>query len=336
MTKDLKIPEAFNNLYKCKVSKALKTKTAACLLFIHFLLFNTTYAQLTALQKAPSTASPGSAFIVKLSINRGPIDGFMKFSQALPEGYSAVEVDSKSGDFRFENNETKIIWLKAPKETTYTVAFKIKVPGNATGVITLTGKIIYVTDKNERKVFEFPVEKVTISKTSEKATVSSEKSSPDNKKAETQVKNTPAVTSHAPEKKVQQQQKETPVASAEVPIPALTVKKPQYGFLSWGQPSSQQTSWSTAPFPYKKFRVQVGAFRKSTTIKDVPEHSIIVVNDITKHFSGSFLTYDQAAVRKNQMVEQGFKDAFIVEFPTALVKPEKGTACNTWWDCIPE
>lgn len=332
MIKNTTIPVRTNELHNNKVCEAIngkRIKHAACLFFVHFLLFYSSYAQLTAFQKAPATAAPGASFIVKLSINRGAVDGFMKFSQALPEGYTALEIDSKNGDFRFENNETKIIWLKAPQEKAYTVSYKIKVPEGANGVITLTGKIVYVTAKNERKVFDFPAEKITISKTPGKTITTVAKSNETEVKPTIKEKKDVAIA----EKKTTQPAV-PPAVSNKVETTPL-IRRKNFGFLKGGQEPAENEldTWSHFPLPQTKFRVQIGAFRQPAIIKNVPDHSTLRVNEITKHFSGSFATYEQATERKTQMIEKGYKDAFIVEFPTSFVKQAQNHVCKSWWNC---
>ena len=56
---------------------------------------------LTATQSIPSSVAAGSSFTVEVTINRGSINGFMKFFQELPPGFTAAEVDSKNGTFSF-------------------------------------------------------------------------------------------------------------------------------------------------------------------------------------------------------------------------------------------
>ncbi len=282
-------------------------------------IMNKSFGQLTAIQKTPATIAPGTSFVVKTSINRGNIDGFMKFSQSLPYGYAATEVDSKSGDFRYENNEIKIIWLKAPKEVTYTVIYKINVPKSASGMETLTGKIIYVTSANERKFFDLPPKKITITNTPNIAVTKT---------------NSGIQTTNSGNKK-----KSAITASKVIPVSSNTTalsstKNKNYSFRMGGLEAGTvyKRAFETM-LPNKTYRVQIGAFRQNPVIKNIPEHSTIVYKDITKHFSGNFATYEEAVQRKNKLIQQGFKDAFIVGFP--VKEPVIDThICENWWHCL--
>lgn len=306
------------------------------LLIVFLCSFSLSHAQLAALQKVPSTAAPGSSFIVKISINRGSVNGFMKLSQPLPQGYSAVELDSKDGDFRYENNETKIIWLKAPAEVTYTVTYKVKVPKNASGTLALAGKITYVTNKNERKVFDFPVKKITISNTAQKAVTKSNDSEPENalnkanKKTKEQITRDELLITKASSKTISSN---TTLSKTG----ATVYTKKKYGFRKGGLEADRENEPETVITANsgKKYKVQIGAFRQAKQINDVPEHTTVMVGDITKHFSGNFSTYEGASERKNKMIEQGYKDAFIVTFQgEGSNEPPKPHVCQSWWHCL--
>jgi hypothetical protein len=293
------------------------------------------YGQLTALMKLPATAAPGSTFVVKLSINRGPIDGFMKLAQPLPEGYSATELDSKNGDFRFENKEIKIIWLQAPNEKVYTVTYKIKVPPNASGSESFGGKIIYVTNSNERKAFDLTSKKINIVTIS---TVTADKTvlHPNSTNS---AKNTIAKP-NTEETKQADSTVTKAITSAKKPsqVPhtspsSVMRKKKQYSFLRGGLETAITEGKKEQNFFSTTYRVQIGAFKKSPVFKDIPEYFTIQSNDLTKHFSGLFLTYEKASERKNRMIEKGFKDAFIVEFaPNSIFS--NAYIYENWWQCI--
>lgn len=314
----------------CKAAIFFLTKSIFLSFIILLISCIQSFGQLAALQKVPATVSAGSSFTVKLSINRGSINGFMKLSQSLPEGYSAVEIESKSGDFRYENNETKIIWLKAPSEVSYTVTYKVSVPKNATGSITLGGKIIYVNNNNERKIFNLPIKKVTItapkdgSKTDKIETAKKTSSNVTNTKETTNAKNTKLLTAKTAK---------TVAVSSESATAKPSATKMRYGYRKGGyEPDPLNEIEIYSHEGGKNYKVQIGAFRQNHQLSNVPEYSTLVVNGITKHFSGSFSTYEKAAERKKLMIEKGFKDAFIVSFTTNS-ESTKTHICKSWWSC---
>ena len=109
----------------------------------------------------------------------------------------------------------------------------------------------------------------------------------------------------------------------------------RYSYKKGGlEPDISEEIETSADNAGEVFKVQVGAFRQNHKIKDIPEHSTIVVNDVTKHFSGNFSSYEEAAVRKKLMIQQGFKDAFIVSFPDSRATSSKTHVCKNWWYCL--
>ena len=118
---------------------------------------------LTAVQRFPDSVTIGSSFIVTTTIYGGPLIDFMEFSQPLPNGFSARSIESKGGNFMFtKNNEVKIIWLTPPMQDSFTIKYLIQVPSSVSGKQTRSGKIMYVTTSNERKVFILQTKKILL------------------------------------------------------------------------------------------------------------------------------------------------------------------------------
>lgn len=66
------------------------------------------------------------------------------------------------------------------------------------------------------------------------------------------------------------------------------------------------------------FRIQVGAYKNSHTTKiyeNLPELKVISFEDgYTRYFSGAFSTIEEAREGKEEIIKEGFSDAFIVAF----------------------
>ncbi len=290
---------------------------------------NTSLAQyLTAKQKIPSGLVSGTSFIVNVTIDKGKLNGILKYSQPLPKGFTASNIDCKNGNFAFEDNTAKIIWLKPPSETSYTISYQITVPKNASGSKSFGGKIIYVTNNNERRVFDFPLKRAVISNF-----------------------NTPLIT----EKKTQK-----PIIAPPVkPVIAVISQKNKNILKSENSKSSivqkdfqdveKKDISGYLNDPKIFYRVQIGAFKSDHKINGVPEQSTFKINEITKHFSGNFSSYKAATGRKMMMINKGFKDAFVAEFilRNQIFVQKNNTACMpgefimgephicyVWWDLV--
>lgn len=271
---------------------------------------------LTATQSIPASAAPGSTFTVEININRGGINGFMKFFQELPAGFTAAEVDSKGGSFSFADNGAKVVWIAPPNEPTYTVSYKVTVPADASGPKTITAKFSYIHN-NERKIFDFEPKTIMIEGAgSAKAITPATASTP--------VKTTPStpVASKPPAPVT------PPVKTASV-TPAV-VEKPA-SIPTSTPPVSSKTEAAVVPatkIPVtavpsstgKTYRVQIGAFSAKPKIDDVKDISVMVLdNGITKYFSGNFSTIEEATKRKEEVAKKGFPGAFIVSFENGKI-----------------
>lgn len=288
--------------------------------FLFFAVSISFAQELTATQKLPATVDPNSEFTVEITINRGQINGFMKFFQPLPEGFTATEIDSKGGSFTFAENGAKIVWIAPPGELNYTISYKVKVPATASGTKTLGAKLSYIFN-NERKAFDFENKTITIG--SDAAVVKTETPKTVTPKTEVTKTETPKTnTSTQPVIIVK-----TETAKTEVPKttssgqPAETKKETTSATKSTTLPLSSKTPVTAIPSsPGKTFRVQIGAFNLKPKITGVPEHSTIILdNGMTKHFSGNFSSYEDAVKRKKQMIDKGYNGAFIVSFENGKI-----------------
>lgn len=254
----------------------------------------TAYSQeLTATIKTDNSVIPGKDIIVELTVNKPGLNGFLKYFQELPEGFSASAIDTKGGDFSFADKGAKIIWVSPPQDNEMIIRYKIITPENASGTLSVGGKFSYILS-NERKVFEVAPQIITLGKsastTKEESTVNIKVNpvSEESKKTETKSEPVPA------EKK-----KEAPVVI--------------------NPPAKAPTTASTVS-PGRTYKVQIGAFAAKPKIEGVYEISTVVLdNGVTKYFSGNFKTYEEAAKRKKEMIEKGFQGAFVVSFENGKI-----------------
>ncbi|MCQ2607859.1 MAG: hypothetical protein MJ197_04135 [Bacteroidales bacterium] len=98
----------------------------------------------------PETMQYGSSVPVTITIEKGNIDGFGRFSCTLPKEFTATSNDQ---NFSFENNTVTLIWVMLPESDDFSFTFNINVPDKAKSSFTLTGKFGYVQD-NEKHYAE--------------------------------------------------------------------------------------------------------------------------------------------------------------------------------------
>lgn len=109
----------------------------------------------------PAQVSAGSEFEVRITLDKGDLEGFSRFQQSIPSGLTAVAGQSSSADFTFEEKRVRFIWLRIPNTELITVTYKVKVDSRLKGTFQLAGKFSYVDD-NERKAVDIDPVSVTI------------------------------------------------------------------------------------------------------------------------------------------------------------------------------
>lgn len=103
-------------------------------------------------QNFPSAIKAGDEFTVTLNIHKSAITGFARLQQDLPAGFTAEEIESKGADFIFDDHHIKLIWLKIPVESDFTVSYKIKTEKNISGHQVINGMFVYMdNDKTQRQ-----------------------------------------------------------------------------------------------------------------------------------------------------------------------------------------
>lgn len=102
----------------------------------------------------PDQVSAGTEFTVTVTINKGSLTDYSRFSQDLPLGLTATNVSSPNADFSFDNQRIRIIWLKLPDSDEVKVTYNVHVNEKLKGSILLGGVFAYVVE-DERKFLNF-------------------------------------------------------------------------------------------------------------------------------------------------------------------------------------
>ncbi|MFC2116129.1 SPOR domain-containing protein [Bacteroidota bacterium] len=98
----------------------------------------------------PFDVVAGQEFLVSIDIEKGKLEEFSRFQQELPAGFTAIQENSGSADFSFDNQRVRFIWLKLPAEESLNISYKVKVHERLKGTLSLFGEFSYV-ENNERR-----------------------------------------------------------------------------------------------------------------------------------------------------------------------------------------
>lgn len=102
----------------------------------------------------PDQVNAGEEFSVTVTINKGSLTDYSRFSQDLPLGLTALNVSSPNADFSFDNQRIRIIWLKLPNSDEVKVTYSVLVNERLKGSFVLGGVFAYVVE-DERKFLNF-------------------------------------------------------------------------------------------------------------------------------------------------------------------------------------
>ena len=112
----------------------------------------------------PDSISTNSQLVFDIKINKGELSNFAKYQIDVPEGIVLEEVESRAGNFSYENKRAKIVWVIAPPDSEFVVRMKL-ISGPLTGPGVVQQKFYYIENGN-RKESEAPVKKVYLYKSS--------------------------------------------------------------------------------------------------------------------------------------------------------------------------
>lgn len=98
----------------------------------------------------PEKVNAGFEFTVTVTIQKGALSDYSRFSQDLPRGLTATNISSPNADFSFDDQRIRIIWLKLPEQNEVKVSYNIMVDERLKGTFALGGVFAYVVG-DERK-----------------------------------------------------------------------------------------------------------------------------------------------------------------------------------------
>ncbi|MEA3462191.1 MAG: hypothetical protein U9R49_09955 [Bacteroidota bacterium] len=98
----------------------------------------------------PVSVNAGEDFTVTVTIRKGSLTDYSRFSQDLPLGLSATNVSAPNADFSFDEQRVRIIWLKLPEASEIKVSYLVSVDRRLKGAFSLGGVFAYVVE-DERK-----------------------------------------------------------------------------------------------------------------------------------------------------------------------------------------
>jgi len=114
------------------------------------------FGQVTVQTNFPASIAPNSNLLIELKISKGAIANFSKYQMDVPAGVTVTEGNSKTGNFSFEGNRAKIVWVSIPADAEFYVSFNMKI-GATAGPGVFNQRFFYVEDNGKKEVELDPI-----------------------------------------------------------------------------------------------------------------------------------------------------------------------------------
>lgn len=292
--------------------------------------FTSLFSQITINSTIPSSINSGSSVDAEIKINKGTIGNFAKYQMDVPTGYAVSSVDVKGGNFTFENQRAKIVWVSVPSDPEFSIKLKIQANSNAVNPATFSQKYFYLENNEKKEVEATPVVITLNGGNSTAAVTPVETKSAEVKPAvtSTPVENKPIETKPAvvatpvENKPVETKPVETISAVVTTPVeskPVVETKpienKPVEPVKSVVPSVKKELATPTSQQGIT-YRVQVGSFGTQpakSKFAELSNVSVDIIDGTYKVTTGKFNTKEEAIKHRDAILAKGFK-GFIVTF----------------------
>ena len=104
--------------------------------------------QVQCIRQTPYLAQGSNEYQVNLLVNKGNKEKFAKIQEMVPEGYSAVAIESKKAIFTFKDQTVKLLWMNLPADSYFVVTYKLVPNEGVTDKPTMEGSFSYIENDN--------------------------------------------------------------------------------------------------------------------------------------------------------------------------------------------
>lgn len=283
-----------------------------------FLSLNSFFAQVSMTANIPTELAPGSNRTVEVKINKGAISNFSKYQIDVPANVTLSEIDSKTGNFSFENNRAKIVWVSIPVESEFMVSFKMEVTAAATGTGSFVQKF-YFLDNGTKKEVEGESYTITFNANASATAPVATATEPVKTAAPESTPTTTPVTEVKPEVKsepvVAAEPTTKPVISETKPVsePPAVKEKPEPVAKVKAEPKVAPSAPSTNG---QVFKVQIGAYNampSKSKYAAAGKASVSNEDGFYKVLVGSFSSKEEAMKKRDDLKAKGLS-GFVVSY----------------------
>jgi len=104
--------------------------------------------QVKCIRQTPYLAEGTKDYIINLLVNKGQKEKFAKIQETVPDGYSAVAIESKKAIFTFKDQTVKLLWMNLPTDPYFVVSYKLVPNEGVTEAPEMDGTFSYIESDN--------------------------------------------------------------------------------------------------------------------------------------------------------------------------------------------
>lgn len=266
--------------------------------------FTAAFSQITINANFPSSMNSASTIDADVKISKGTVGNFAKYQLDVPAGYVISAVDVKGGNFTFENQRAKIVWVSVPSDPEFIVKFKVQANSDATSPATFNQKFYYL-ENNEKKEVEATPAVITIGGSGAVAVTTPVETTPVTTPTPVETKPVEPVTNNTPV----ETKPVTPTPTETKPVTTTTPTETKPAETTVKNTNSTASSGMT-------FKVQLGAYStqpSKSKFSGVGSVNIDLINGMYKVTTGNFKTLDEAVKYRDDLKSKGY-NGFIAKY----------------------
>ena len=284
--------------------------------------FTAIFSQITINGNFPTSMGAGSSIDADVKINKGTVGNFAKYQMDVPVGIIVSSIDAKNGNFTFENQRAKIVWVSVPSDPEFTIKLKVQAASDAPSSVTFSQKFYYLENNEKKEVEATPVvisigggsavaatPKATETKPAETKPVEPVATTPtptETKPAETKPVEPVAATPAPTETKPVETKPVEPVAAKPVPVETKPVEAAP----------AKKSAPATTSEAGMTFKVQIGAYStepSKSRFAGAGKVNIDLINGMYKVTTGNFKTKEEAIKYRDELQSKGYS-GFIAKY----------------------
>ncbi len=112
-------------------------------------------------QSVPKQVKAGGAFDVEVTVSKGNLESFARYTVQLPYGLKVLAGEGANADFQFEYQQARFIWFRLPNQDEFKLRYRVEVDERLKGTFELGGEFDYVR-ANARATVALAKQTITI------------------------------------------------------------------------------------------------------------------------------------------------------------------------------